>query len=121
MRVVASRAALDVLTAMCIWRKIFRFVMTFYTGVENLHPQEIWLSTAVRFMANGTFSLRHRCMADLVTKIAGVTKATLMQDVRSNLHALLRIMASVALTLDEGRVERHKARLGEDQPRGLSL
>ena len=97
---------------MGIWRKIFRFVVTVDTGIENEHPEKIGMSTAVRFMADSTLSLRYRCMTDLVTKIAGVTKAALMQQVRSNLHALLRIMATVTLTLDEGRVERHKARFG---------
>ncbi len=112
MRVVASRAILSVLTAMGIWRKIFRLVVTVDTGIEHGHSQKIRLSTAVRFMADSTFSLRHRCMTDLVTKIASVTQAALMQQVRSNLHASLRIMATVALTLDEGRMERNKARFG---------
>ncbi len=87
MGVVASRAILNVLTAMGIWSEIFRLVVAVDTCIEDGHPQKIRLSTAVRFMADSTFSLRHRCMSYLVTKIACVTQAALMQQVRSNLHA----------------------------------
>ena len=69
----------------------------------------------MRFVAGHTFSVRYGRVPDLVAEVACMAGAALIEEIRPNLHPVVRAMAFRAQTLHVRRMGRSKSWAGKNQ------